>query len=101
MIDNRNEEENVVEEEVASGEAEQDVRLNLDTPVENVAAETEYQYRYVCPACTNVAYYAVVVSDEHPVSVCKNCGNSLGEVDQSSFVPLTEDQKQSLKELGV
>lgn len=97
MAEDQNfDEENQGFEEVEENEEVEEVK---EEPVQSSAGG--YQYRYVCPSCTGVAYYSEDILEEHPQGNCKNCGMPLGAVEVGSFIALTEDQKQALIEQGV
>lgn len=78
---------------------EEEEELN-DEEDEKKTVKGDLHYRYVCPACTGNAYYAEDILEEHLQSNCRNCGAGLGGVEKESFIPLTDDQKESLRILG-
>lgn len=57
-------------------------------------------HRYVCPACTGVAYYSKGVVSAHEVSNCANCGMTLSTLEKGNFIELTDAQKDALKAQG-
>jgi hypothetical protein len=82
----------VVEEKTAAAAAP-------TTPV--ASSKTGKTHRYVCPACTGVAYYSSGVQTTHPVGNCQNCAAPLGAVEPGNFVELSDDQKQALVDQGI
>lgn len=53
------------------------------------------QYRYQCEACSNIAFYANTKSDM--AGQCQNCGMQIRGIFDDRFIPLTQEEKDSLK----
>lgn len=74
-----------------------------ETPVQTTApaqpVSSGPQYRYQDEACSNIAFYAESKIGPTP-SVCQNCGAPITRVLEERFIPLTEDEKASLKALA-
>jgi hypothetical protein len=86
--------ENVQTEEVVTEIP--NVSLETDTVKEEVAGEVNY--RYICPACSGNAFYARSLEEFH--SVCQNCAKASIERFEGNYVALTEDDRQSLRDLA-
>jgi hypothetical protein len=80
-------------------EEEEEVHEVPDVPLTSdiVTSEPEdgtVNYRYLCPACTGIAFYAT--TKDKFVSVCNSCGKAMPERFEGNYIPLTEDEKASL-----
>lgn len=72
--------------------------LNNSSGNSKPQVNTGPNFRYADPACTGIAYYSETNNAAvHPVSVCKNCGATLGPVEKDRFIPLTQNEKEQLK----
>lgn len=52
-----------------------------------ISTDGKFNYRYVCPACTNVAFYSNGKTNECPVT-CKSCGKYITELKQENYIKL-------------
>lgn len=55
-------------------------------------------YRYQCPACTGIAFYTDNPTGSNP-STCRNCGASINNRNEDSFIALTENEREQLEAL--
>lgn len=78
------------------GITEEEMTTKIEEAKAERVASTALEYRYVCIACTGIAYYTNGANTSHPVGQCKNCGAQLGNVDQTRFIALTENEKEQL-----
>lgn len=70
----------------------------INEPIASTSASGGLTHRYICPACTGVAFYSRG-DGEVPSSICHNCGSEIGQINPENFVPLNESESQSLKDL--
>ena len=73
---------------------------NEDVDFHDTGFQGDFQFRYVDPACSGIAYYTDTdQTDTHIQPTCKNCGSALGTVIPENFIPLTENEKEQLEAL--
>lgn len=66
------------------------------------SSANEPQFRYVCEACTGIAFY----TNSKPLAefpsgvICRNCGLLLSRIKDENYIPLTESEKESLRVLA-
>lgn len=75
-------------------------KKSVEEQKEEVRVSHEPQYRYMCPACTGIAFYAANIGDQPEVAVCRNCGKGFSLVTTDRYIPLTDNEKEQLAALN-
>lgn len=85
---------NFVERRVKSSKGE---NQSLTSIALEIVEQNHKYYKYLCPRCTDTAYYTNCIEIEHPQEHCNNCKLRLPEeVDKTRFIELTEEGARSV-----